>query len=337
MARHTLRLLEAAERYEAHTKARGLVASTIRGQQDALRLFERVIGDLQLDSITSEHVDRVFTRYHWAPTTRNNRIGQYRAFFNWARGAGYMNPLVNPMLGWRQKTPPQVKRMQIPHDEWSQLFKACRHPQERIVIATGLYLFLRASEQQALTIGDVDLQANLVEIHRRKTQQYDTMPISAELEVELRRWLKYLSENYEPTSQSFLIPSRMHDLTHNENHQWVAGTGSLNLDRPLAHPHRVVQRVLRRAGYEVEVGQGEHTLRRSGARAYFDSLVDQGYDGALRRVQSMLGHKHSYMTEHYLGIDLDRRKRNTDLAGRPMFPVRQDAQIIPIRGVSNGS
>jgi integrase len=322
LAPHSIRLSEATELYLKHNRARGLEASTIRGQECALKLMKDVAGDLRLDNIEGWHVDKVFSHYNWAATTRNNRIGQYRAFFNWARGSRHMSARSNPMLGWRQRSTPEVARLRIPRHEWPLLFDACVHPQERIVLATGLYLFLRASEQQALTIKDVDLQSNRIAIWRRKTKQADEMPITTELAEELRRWMTWLSQNHILQPQHHLICARTKgDMKRDENHRWIAGTGSMNLNRPFHRPSLTVQRILRRAGYPAEAWQGEHTLRRSGARAYFDHLVADGYDGALRRVQSMLGHRNAMTTEIYLGLDLDKVARNDALAGRPMFPI----------------
>ena len=76
--------------------------------------------------------------------------------------------------------------------------------------------------------------------------------------------------------------------------------------------------VLDRAGYPI-AKEGGHTLRRSGARAYYDELCEDGYDGALRRVQSMLDHSTTIVTEGYLGLGLDKEARNKALKGQPMF------------------
>jgi len=319
------RLSEASQLYKDHCEARRLAQGTIRGQQCAIAQLISVAGDVRLDNVTSRHVDLLFARMQWAPTTRNNRIGQLRAFFSWARASKNMSALNDPMATWRQQAPPETERLRIPFAKWGMLFDVAKHPQERIVLATGLYLFLRASEQQALRLKDVDLSSNRILVWRSKTKQHDWMPISSELDVELRRWLTWLAETHAPNDEHFLICARRKD-SKRENNRW--GVSYLvNPERPLHKPSLVVQRILKRAGFEVEKGQGEHTLRRSGARAYFDSLVDQGYDGALRRVQAMLGHRHSLMTEHYLGLNIDRELRNKALAGQPMFPIAETVSI----------
>ena len=60
----------------------------------------------------------------------------------------------------------------------------------------------------------------------------------------------------------------------------------------------------------------------------FDELLERGYDGALRQVQAMLHHKSSTMTEHYLGIDLDVKRRNEALRGRAMFTAPNIANVV---------
>lgn len=332
-----LRISEALQRYTDHLTARRLEPSTIRAHVSTVGLFSRVVGDLLLDSIRSEHVDRVFNHYNWAPTTRNTKIGIYRSFFGWARGTRHMSPLNNPMIGYKQRKTPELQHLRIPYAEWSRLFNACQHPQERIVIATGLYLFLRSSEQQALKVSCVDLQSDRIEVWRRKTKKWQTMPISSELGAEMRTWLTWLSERYDLKPEHHLICARNKDMAHNpyDGWKWVAGTGTMNLERPVHKPHLIVQRVLRRAGYPVVKGQGEHTLRRSGARALFDSLVAAGYDGALKQVQTLLGHANSWQTETYLGIDLDQKRVLEAYAGKPMFAMAQ-TNVLPLRKADHG-
>ena len=90
--------------------------------------------------------------------------------------------------------------------------------------------------------------------------------------------------------------------------------------------HRIAQRALVGIGFDthdehgVTAREGMHTLRRSGARALFNELVLEGYDGALRTVQSYLHHSSSTMTERYLGLAEDRHRRNKEFVGRNLYP-----------------
>lgn len=310
---------QAVAEYLQHCESRGLSEGTVRARRSALELFQQVIGDIQLKNVTHRHVDQVFSRFGWQPSTRNTKLSIYRSFFNWAQARGHVKRDQDPLFGWRMVKVPEVDRTRIPVQEWPKLFSLVQHPTEQIVLGLGLYLFLRASEIQHLRLQHVHLADGEIEIFRPKTQEWDSMPICAELDRHLRQHLTWLAEQNVAAPEHFLVPARRKDLKRDAGNRFIPGSGTLNPERSLSHPHRAVQRVLKRAGYATH-GEGEHTLRRSGARAYFDQLAADGYDGALRRVQAMLGHKSSMMTEVYLGLSLDRRARNEALKGKPMFP-----------------
>ena len=59
----------------------------------------------------------------------------------------------------------------------------------------------------------------------------------------------------------------------------------------VSHPYEIAKKAMHSIGYPSVKNEGIHTLRRSGARALFDSLKAQGEDQALLIVGSMLGHK----------------------------------------------
>lgn len=327
------KISEALVLYSEFQRARGMAEGTIRARTQAVRSLVKVTGDIQVESLTPRHLERVFTSYSWAPTTSNVILSIYRNFFAWCRARRFMSRENDPLLGWRSRKVPDVDRTRIPVQSWPALFEACRSPHERIVLATGLYLFLRVSEQQALQLGDIDLQNSTIEIYRRKTKERDTMPIPLELEVHLREHLTWMASLGFTDPSHYLIPTRKSNLERDELQRWIPGSGDYDPTRPLSHLHRYSQRVLDRAGFERLKGEGGHLLRRSGARAYFDSLVGQGYDGALRRVQAMLGHKSGVMTEIYLGLNLDREARNQALAGRLMFPELVGGNVSQLRRV----
>jgi integrase len=322
-------LFQASDEFLEHCSDRGLEPTSVAAYTTTMNALMDVVGNIEVNRLSSKHVGAVFSARRWKAVTRNTRLSQMKTFFAWSRARGYMHRDSDPAFGWRNLKVPVVLRQQIPVSEWGYLFDNCIHPHERIVIATGLFLFLRASEQKRIQMKHIRLDDGEIDIHRVKGKAWDTMPITLELGQHLRSYLTYLSESVELQPDHYLIGRRGRPLKDDQN-RWIAGTGTVNPELPLAVPHAVVKRVLDRAGYPTYF-EGEHTLRRSGARAYFDTLVDMGYDGALRRVQSMLGHAQSGMTERYLGLDLDRRARNADLKGKAMFPALQDAKVVPIR------
>lgn len=327
MAKPTLQ--EAITEYVHHLTARGLAKGTVDGQHDSLRAFAKATGNVLAWSLTPKHLDRVFTANpHWAPGTRNNRLAHYKQFFRWCRARGYMHRDSDPAFGWGNTKVPRKDQMKIPVSEWGHLISMCETPNERIVVATGLFLFLRGSEQQLLQLKHVHLDDLEIEVYRKKTGDWDVMPISMELAGYLREHLTYLATMNAPKPDHYLIPTNYSPVS--VKGRFVPGTARPNPNKPFCRPYDVVKAVLGRAGYPT-YREGEHTLRRSGARAYFDTLADAGYDGALRQVQAMLGHEHAEMTERYLGLRHDRQKRNAKIKGQPMFPVLQDAKIVPIR------
>ena len=313
-------------------RVNGAKPGTVRNHRSTLGLLVEYVGDIYPENLTIKKMDDFLAERPWSASTRNVRIGIYRQFFGWCRARGHMPRELDPLYGYRRNRVPEVERTRIPMVEWPLLFAACQYPVERIVLATGLYLFLRASEQQAIQMKHIDLDAGIIRIHRTKTDEWDDMPISAELDGELRRYLAWYAEQVPIHPDHYLIPPRLRGSMYRDEGRLVSGTGIIDPTHPHCKPHLIVQRILGRAGYATG-REGEHTLRRSGARAYFDSLVSQGYDGSLRRVQAMLGHKKSLMTEMYLGLDLDRHTRNTDIIGEQMFPDLVTDTVVPMREV----
>jgi len=323
------KLADVVDAYLTHCQALGLEQSTVRAYKQALHTMLTDVGNIEVARLEPRHLDEVFARRNWCVATRNSRLAQYKGFFSWCRARGYMRRDSDPALGWRNARVPEHDWLRVPASEWPRLFSACRHPTETIVVATGLYLFLRASEQKKIQLKHVHLAQAEIDIWRVKNKQFDTMPITSELDGYIRQHLTFMAEQGWADPNHYLVTSRM-KMAKDERGRIVGGTGVFDASRPASAPHTIVQRVLGRAGYST-FKEGEHTLRRSGARAYFDSLVGQGYDGALRRVQAMLGHEHARTTERYLGLTLDRQTRNNDLKGKPMFPAVQDAKVVPIR------
>lgn len=324
-----VRLAEAIEEYLRHCRhTRVLEDSTVRAYRSALETLLEDVGNIEVARLEARHLDESFARHNWAASSRNSRLAQYKGFFSWCRARGYMRRDSDPAFGWKNTRVPKGNRLRIPAAEWPRLFSVVKHPTETIILATGLYLFLRASEQKLIQLKHIHLGQSEIDIYRTKTKTYDTMPITSELDAYLREHIIFMARQGWASADNYLITSRM-KMERNDKNQFVGGTGVFDASRPASAPHTIVQRVLGRAGYPT-FKEGEHTLRRSGARAYFDTLVEQGYDGALRRVQSMLGHEHARTTELYLGLDLDRQTRNADLKGKPMFPV-QSANIVPLR------
>jgi integrase len=328
-----IQLAEATKEYEAHLRSKGLAINTVKANTQPLRSGLKTWGDIQIATIRPVHIDRLFAEGNWAPSTRNLHRGALLQFFAWCRHNQYMARDFDPLFGWRNMKVPRVRKMRLDVDEFYPLMDSAEHPRDRAAIAVGLFTMARGSEIQNIRVGDLNMKDLTMEIYRVKTKTWDTMPVCEELREEMVRWMNwYRADQGNLVGSWFLIPSKAPDLWKNEGGRLVP-TGVLSHVRPeqkMTHPYRVAQRGLKALGYDVK-GEGEHTLRRSSARAMADRLREEGTDGALMRVASILGHQDLKVTQHYIGWDVEAEKRDEMLKGKTMFPsIRRDAGTLRV-------
>jgi integrase len=249
----------------------------------------------------------------------------------------------------RERTVPQVERMQLSPLEMVTVLDDLTDPRDRGYIALASNTGLRRGEIGALKVQDVDLDLNELYCYRSKSYQDDRLGLTPMLATELRRWLRSYAQELqelggwvrgrqsgpiELQADMRLFPQR--SLSHAQavarNVYVPRAPGRLQPFNELKHPERIVHRALDQLGIMEQRGQGVHLFRRSAARAFFESLADKGYDQALRTVMTMLGHKNAHTTELYLGISGDRRRRNTILKAQNFLPY-ENAKVIALRAV----
>lgn len=336
-----IRLNDAIDEYIAHMIARGAKQSTIKNHQQVLRPALEAWGNIYVASITGKHIDALFASRQWGPGTRNLYLGNLKGgFFPWARRHNYMRRDFDPTDGWRNLKVGRRERRWLPMEDFPALLEACDTPRDRAIVALGLFTMCRGSELNFIKVSDLDLDHDLIDIYRQKTDEYDTMPVSQELHAEMVRWLahyrKRMGGKLEP--HWFLVPAQTGlPMKYVPELGKLQPTGEPPKYRPLkkmGKPYECVKRPLVKLGLDPEY-QGVHLLRRSAGRAYFNRLRSEGYDGALKRVSAMLGHKSVLMTEHYLGIGIERQQRNELLSGKAMFPeMNMGATVHQIKEVS---
>lgn len=329
-------LSEGIRLYKADRVAKGVAASTIRGEQGVLREFLAAAGDIQMHNIQPKHIDMLYARKTdiWSASTSNKARAMLASFFTWGRRRSYIPRQSDPLEGLRKRRVNDKERIIVPPEEFSTLLDAADNPRDRAMVAIGLYLFLRVSETQMLRWRDVSFDEShkdtdrwrpTVSIYRTKTGTTDTLPLSIELYRELRRWkLAYAADVGQAVQPGwYVIPARTMGV-------FAGVKGEVRSLRAVEPPKlipsrqcsdltRVISRVLQAAG-RWDVGEGGHTLRRSGAVALYQQLSSVGHDRAIRTVQAMLGHAGIQTTEVYLKLSLDRKSRNDLLAGKMMFP-----------------
>ena len=289
--------------------------ATINNDGTALRLLAKILGDHRLlrdiDHDDMMHVLAVASETR-KPQSVNAYHACFSAFFKWCRMRRYMGTDHDPMLGIRYRRVQKTERRKIPVHDFPAFLDAAPDPRHRMFSSLGLYLFLRASEAVALRWRDVDLDAGTIGVTIFKTNDYDLMPISSELDQELRRWMLHLQQEVGPIhADTYVVPT----LRPIGAAKW-----EINPTGKITRPHDLVKRHLNAFGWQDTNWQGMHCLRASGARAWFDELVHNGTDGALKLVQTHLHHSSVVMTEKYLGLSADRVKRDRALKGSSMFP-----------------
>jgi len=328
---NTMTFSTAMELFLAQRKAEGYADNSVEIYGTHLRNMMAVIGDIRLADLTALHYDRI---QQWeserglSAATLNGMQTTTRLFTRWAQERGYMRQ-DQELVGSRRSRPnPPKQRYTLPLSKFPGLLDAAEHhsPRDRALIAIGLYTMVRQSEFINLRIKDVDLERGFIYVTIKKTHDADQIPISTELDRELRAWFTTYQQECGPLEPEwFLLPNT---TLIGWNHRTYTPT------RGLKAPEVIVQRALRTLGIEpIKQESGCHLLRRSAARALYDELVSSGYDGALRRVQTFLHHSTTAVTERYIGITVDRETRDKDVCGKVLFPSLADANVLPIRGV----
>lgn len=328
-------LSDAVDDYLAQRTSNGYSKGTMRNERMVLKRFLSVSGNIWVHSITDRQVTRYFedagkTRQASSLKMDHTVLNQ---FFTWARQTRRLPIGDDPMAGRRRPRATDKERARLHVSEFPRLLAAAekRDPRDRALIAVLLYTLVRASEAMDLRVGDVDLNSGYIHARIIKSKLEDRIPISVELDLELRNWLSfYAATSPRPLVPSdYLLPRRVSSFAarDEETGRILNHTMHLVPDKPLTTLGRRVKEVLEDIGFAVTDHEGKsnmegaHTLRRSGARALFDQLIENGYDRALRLVQAMLHHKSVTMTEGYIGVTADRRTRDEVIRGQVMYPV----------------
>jgi integrase len=311
---------------------------TALASEQSLKQFLSVVGNIQTRTLAPRHAERFQS---WLltsgkkPNTVNGRMSQLSAFSKWLV-AHRLVP--TNFCGTVRIVPvPRRPRLRVAATDFQRLLDTANRPDRRLVIALGLFLFLRSGEIRTLRVGDVDLDAGILHVTVHKgTEQVDEMPICYELDQELRRWfVTYAADIRRPLhAADVLVPAQI------RRPGWMGQTpdGNYRPERMMLRPYDAVRATLAAAGYPVmedgkKAGEGVHTLRRSGARAMYDAMVDgrlgdsYARDDALRQVMTMLHHSSVTITEHYIGLERDRARRDQTIRGARMIPLPADNVI----------
>lgn len=332
-------LSQAVDLYKADRIAKGFARGTVANEQSTLRNLLAVVGNVQVSSINSRMLDKFwFKNQQWGPGTANKNRDYLASFFKWCQMRGHMPRTADPLEGLRRRRVPPRDRSIIPVSRFEELLDAAPSGRSRAIVAIGLYLFCRVSEISLLRWRDLDFDSKTVSVFREKTQTIDVLPMCEELELELRRWrLEYGRLTGEvPKSGWFVCPSfsipKFAGRSKAQGKLFLRVPSTIQPLKRLGGTTDVIKTVLAELDYDGP-GEGGHTLRRSGAVALYDELIERGHDGAIRLCQAMLGHSSVTTTEIYLRLDLARKTRNDLLAGKRMFSS-SEGDVVSIGDLS---
>lgn len=335
--RSTPTVHEAVEKYLALRK-RKFAHDTWVNDRSQLNRFADALGrDRQMHTLTIDEVEAFFLTGQpplcdqMSASSFNKVRSRVSTWLDFCRRRGIIDgdlmAEINPL--------PVIKRdrLRLSPAELLDLPTFATTTRDHCLIVLAANTALRASEITSLRIRDVDLASGWLRVTIHKSRLQDVMPITTELDAALRQWLaQYTNEVGPLTDDWYLFPSRLPGKNQYTRINGVLRAtyfhGPLKPQSEIAKPALIVQRALRASGTIIEAGEGLHTVRRSVARAFFDSNVKRGYDSALRATSALLHHSSTQVTEHYLGLATEKLHRDDVLRGRPFLTSMIDTSNV---------
>ena len=323
-------LQDAVTRYLSR-RAKQVAAHTYRDDRGMVLRLQRFIGgNPRMSAITA---DRVFDFFYGdedealsnlMESSFNVARGRVSQFLKYCERRNWVDPFLMDEIGTKQV--PEQNQRRFTASELSHLISSVKAPQERILVSLACNTALRVSDITSLRIcamsnrGEIDAATPTVDLaggwlHVRisKTHNQDDLPITRELDQDLRAWLTHYGEKMgrplEPGM--FLVPAK-------NNAGWGAAPDRdyrYNPFNQISSPDDKYRRFIEAAGLPYTKGNGFHTLRRSFARIFYEELKVQGHPDPIKVVQAALHHATPEMTYRYIGVALDRATRNEVLRG----------------------
>lgn len=343
-----VRVQEAIDAYQKRRKLQGVTAGVLRNEKSTLTRLMNHTGNVFIENVRDTQVDDAMADMAMTnqPRSMANKYHELNGFFRWCVESGRLKR--SPMAGMKPPTFTVTERNRLEVSKFPALLDAAQNPRDRILMATGLYTLGRSIECVSPKVGDVKkdlsrLRMPLAKKRGRDDVATDLKPITIEYAEELDRWFSFYSSACGRLQEDwFLIPSRTAGNPIRVHREKPGDPGAIQVNqnwlptRRMSQniPKLIVQEALEAVGFPTRaddgtsLGEGMHTLRRAGARARYDAKRWMGHDNAIRHVQSLLNHKHAYMTEHYIGINLDKIQRDEELIGDYMYPQLQQGGTV---------
>lgn len=283
--------------------------------------------------IDDEVTDRYFAQYRdKSQASRNNAFTAYKGFVNWLKANRQLKPLdVDRMLSGRGvKRKNRKPKQYIPASDFQLALDLSgkRHAADRAAFAVALYTLCRVGEITSLQLQDIDMDRRTIQVYRSKRKRWTEVTMCDELHAELETWLEYYAWSTKQVGPAvmkhdhpdwYLIPRLAIKRQGNAKGRYDAALQqyAIRPSEPSRGLENVVKGVLDGLGVEGSthsewsrhVGEGMHTIRRSGARAMLDHLSKtDGNDKALLKVSLMLDHEDTQITLSYIGMEIEKKQ-----------------------------
>lgn len=302
-----------------------------RGVASTLKPIRQAYGSMQVKNLNSSHLEAVWREWGQGrgiltPANQDSTLNRKRTnITTWLR---YCN-----RKGWTRRTHEELLSdvrarkatrkvyTYLEPEQIVQFLEATDHPRDRMFHALAIHTGLRQGEIVTLRVRDVNLLRSNLHVLRHKTHVEDVLPITAELEQELRTWLTWYADKLDRPlrPEDYLLPAKDNPCVANNGGLIHRGDLSVPLhpERHMLVDNRRLQRILKDMGIPDTKQEGLHTIRRSVARLlYMHILRTESRDHALSIVQATLGHSSPAMTQRYIGVDYFQQQRNELLAGK---------------------
>lgn len=326
-------------------RARDNKPSTVRQDKVTLQSFLTHVGNIQIHRITLDHVEDYFYGPDGrvrrdAPATFNANLGRLRVFFAWARDEGHVKQDVMRRL--RRRKGAKRDRQHLTPAEMLAAIDTLTYPRDRAMLALACNTGMRVSSVTELRIADIYLDDGyLVMTNVKAGGRQRRLPITADLDKELRAWFTYYAQEcvhmlrpgattrYGLDVDWYVTPARWRGglardergriITHDADHG-----SQLRPTVKDTHPARIAKKALENIG-KYETYEGFHTFRRSVGRAVYDQAANAGDARAIYIAQNILDHDDARTTWGYIGSSHEQETLHELLKGKSFLDVPTDS------------
>lgn len=271
-------------------------------------------------------------------STLNLMRTRLRTFFVWVHRQRW-HPRPDLVMDARPKPFPTAAKRAftfLSAEEMRQMVETETDIRDRTLLTLLIESGLRGSEAYRLPVGAVDFESGTISTVLHKTRKRVETPMTVGIERALREWMEhYAAEIGRPfEADDWLFPAYSKPLftgKFDNNHKRTQTKRYLRPKNCLNHPQFIVHRAMRRIGLDVPVHEGTHTLRRSAATVFYNSLIEAGEPNAIRRVMKFLNHESQETTEIYIGINVDKAATNRLLRGNSFIIGARPENVVRLR------